>query len=80
MNRLLRVLTSARTSWIVLVVAFAGVAALFALGSSSSAETAPGNGLPDSAESVQVSKILETFPDADTTSALLVFAADDGQA
>jgi RND superfamily putative drug exporter len=79
-NRLLRVLTSARTSWIVLVVAFAGVAALFALGSSSSAETAPGNGLPDSAESVQVSKILETFPDADTTSALLVFAADDGQA
>lgn len=80
MDRLLRVLTSARTSWIVLVVAFAGVAALFALGSSSSAETAPTNGLPDSAESVQVSKILETFPDADTTSALLVFAADDGQA
>ncbi|MFJ4036783.1 MMPL family transporter [Microbacterium sp. NPDC090007] len=80
MNRLLHLLTSARTSWIVLVVAFAGVAALFTLGSSSAAETAPSNGLPDSAESVQVSKILDTFPDADTTSALLVFAADDGQA
>ncbi len=80
MNGLLRFLTSARTSWIVLVVAFAGVAALFTLGSASEAETAPATGLPDSAESVQVQKILDTFPDADTTSALLVFASDDGAA
>lgn len=80
MNGFLRFLTSARTSWIVLVVAFAGVAALFALGSGGDSQTAPGSGLPDSAESVQVQKILDTFPDADTTSALLVFASEDGKA
>ena len=80
MNGFLRFLTSARTSWLVLVVAFAGVAALFTLGSGAESETAPDPGLPDSAASVQVEKILESFPDADTTSALLVFASDDGEA
>ncbi len=80
MTGFLRFLTSARTSWIVLVVAFAGVAALFALGSGATSDTAPATGLPDSAESVQVQKVLDTFPDADTTSALVVFASDDGAA
>lgn len=80
MTGFLRFLTSARTSWIVLVVAFAGAAALFALGSGATGDTAPSSGLPDSAESVKVQKVLDTFPDADSTSALLVFASDDGQA
>lgn len=80
MTGFLRFLTSARTSWIVLVVAFAGVAALFALGSGATSDTAPATGLPDTAESVQVQKVLDTFPDADTTSALVVFASDDGEA
>jgi len=80
MDGLLRFLTSARTSWIILVVAFAGVAALFTLGSASETDAAPATGLPDSAESVQVQKVLDTFPDADTTSALLVFASESGEA
>lgn len=80
MTGFLRFLTSARTSWIVLVVAFAGAAALFALGSGATGDTAPSSGLPDSAESVKVQKVLDTFPDADSTSALLVFASDDGEA
>lgn len=80
MDGLLRLLTSARTSWIVLVVAFAAVSALFVLGSGTSSETAPANGLPDSAESAQVDALLDAFPDADTTSALVVFASDEGEA
>lgn len=80
MDGLLRLLTSARTSWIVLVVAFAAVSALFVLGSGTSSETAPANGLPDSAESAQVDALLDAFPDADTTSALVVFASDEAEA
>ncbi|MGN7968677.1 MMPL family transporter [Microbacterium sp. 22296] len=80
MDGLLRLLTSARTSWIVLVVAFAAVSALFVLGSGTSSETAPANGLPGSAESAQVDALLDAFPDAETTSALVVFASDEGEA
>jgi len=78
MAALLRLITSAKTSWIVLLLAAGAVAALFAWGSTEEAETAPAVGLPDSAESVQVDRLLEEFPGADTTSGLLVFAAEDG--
>lgn len=78
MAAFLRLITSAKTSWIVLLLAAGAVAALFAWGSTEEAETAPAVGLPDSAESVQVDRLIEEFPGADTTSALLVFAADDG--
>jgi RND superfamily putative drug exporter len=51
---------------------------IFALGSGSSSDSAPGVGLPDSAESVQVAKLQESLPSADSTSALLVFSRDGG--
>jgi RND superfamily putative drug exporter len=78
---LLRFITSAKTSWIVLVLAAIGVGSLFAFAfaGGDGTETAPPVGLPDSAESVQVEHLLEDFPSADTTSALLVFAAEDGE-
>ena len=79
MDGFLRFVTSAKTSWVVLVLAALVAGGFFALGSGSDAETAPTAGLPDSAESVQVDELLEEFPSADTTSALLVFAADDGE-
>ena len=79
MNGFLRFVTSAKTSWIVLVLAGLIAGGFFALGSGAESETAPTVGLPDSAESVQVDELLEEFPSADTTSALLVFAADDGE-
>ncbi|TDN91637.1 MMPL family transporter [Microbacterium sp. BK668] len=78
MNGFLRFLTSAKTSWIVLVLAAMFAGGFFALGSGADSETAPTVGLPDSAESVQVEKLLEDFPSADATSAILVFQADDG--
>jgi putative drug exporter of the RND superfamily len=78
MSALLRFITSAKTSWIVLVLAALAAAALFALSGSEESETAPSVGLPDSAESVQVDQLREQFPSADGTSALLVFASEDG--
>jgi RND superfamily putative drug exporter len=76
MHRVTAFLTARRTSWIVLVIALAASAALFALGSGSSGESAPGAGLPDTAESARVAALQETLPSADSTSALLVFSRD----
>lgn len=76
MQRLTRFITAKRTSWIVLVVAFLAAGAVFALGSGSDAETSPGVGLPDSAESARVAALQEELPAADQTSALLVFSRD----
>lgn len=79
MAGLLRFITSAKTSWIVLVLAALAAGALFALAGGEESETAPGVGLPDTAESVRVDALREEFPSADGTSALLVFASDDGE-
>ncbi|WP_150307416.1 MMPL family transporter [Planctomonas psychrotolerans] len=76
MQRLIEFITARKTAWIVLVVAAALSAAVFAVGSGSSAETAPGVGLPDSAESARVAALQESLPGADATSALLVFSRD----
>jgi RND superfamily putative drug exporter len=76
MQALTRFITAKKTSWIVLVVAFLVAGAVFALGSGAEDETAPGVGLPDSAESAQVAALQEELPGADSTSALLVFSRD----
>ncbi len=74
MRPLIHFLTARATSWIVLVAAFLLTAAVFALGSGAGPDSAPGVGLPDSAESVRVSALQEKLPGADSTSALLVFS------
>jgi RND superfamily putative drug exporter len=76
MHRLTTFITAKKTSWIVLLIAVALSAAVFALGSGSSSETSPGVGLPDSAESARVAALQEDLPAADSTSALLVFSRD----
>ena len=76
MHRLSTFITAKKTSWIVLVIAAAISAAIFALGSGSTGESSPGVGLPDSAESARVAALQETLPAADATSALLVFTRD----
>jgi len=78
MSGLLRFITSTKTSWVVLLVTVLAAGALFALSGGEKSQTAPSVGLPDSAESVQVDRLLEDFPSAEGTSALLVFASDDG--
>lgn len=79
MEAFLRFITSARTSWIVLVLAVLAVGGVFALAGGEEADTAPSVGLPDSAESVRAQALLDEFPSADTTSAILVFASDSGE-
>jgi len=76
MQRIISIITGRRTSWIVLVGALLAAGAVFGMGSGSDAETAPGVGLPDSAESAKVAALQEKLPDADKTSALLVFSRD----
>jgi RND superfamily putative drug exporter len=68
-------ITAAKTSWIVLVLAALASGALLAFGGEGS-EGAPATGLPESAESARVAALQEELPDADTTSALLVFTRD----
>ena len=79
MRRLTELLTARATSWIVLVVAFLLTAAVFVLGSGSESESAPGVGLPSSAESVQVSELQKSLPSADSSSAILAFARDGAE-
>ncbi|TQL46717.1 RND superfamily putative drug exporter [Homoserinimonas aerilata] len=75
MGPLRNVITGRRTSWIVLVVALAAALALLLFGGKAT-EDAPGNGLPDSAESAEVAALQEKLPGADTTAALIVFSRD----
>jgi RND superfamily putative drug exporter len=76
MHRLTDFITAKKTSWIILVIALAASAAIFALGSGSTGESSPGVGLPDSAESARVAALQADLPAADSTTALLVFARD----
>lgn len=75
MERIRQFISGRKTSWIVLVVFAIASVALLAFGGKGS-ETAPGNGLPDTAESAKVAALQETLPGADSTAALLVFSRD----
>lgn len=78
MSALIRFITSAKTSWIVLVLTALAAGALFAFAGGEKSSAAPGVGLPDTAESVAADRLLEEFPSTDGTSALLVFESDGG--
>jgi RND superfamily putative drug exporter len=79
MRRIAQFITGRRTSWIMLVVAVAASAAIFALGSGATGETSPGVGLPDSAESAKVAALQEELPSADSSSALFVYSRDGAE-
>lgn len=76
MLRLARFITGKATSWVILVAAIAISVAILALGSGSEEETSPGVGLPSTAESARVTALLEEFPQADSSTALVVFSRD----
>ncbi len=79
MKRLTTFITARSTSWIVLVTALLVSGAIFAMGTGSTEESAPGVGLPDSAESARVAAAQEDLPGADSTSALLVYSKDGAE-
>ncbi|NYF11236.1 RND superfamily putative drug exporter [Leifsonia sp. AK011] len=79
MKRLTTFITARSTSWIVLVAALLVSGAIFAMGTGATEETAPGVGLPESAESAQVAAAQEDLPGADSTTALLVYSKDGAE-
>ena len=73
MHLLSALVRSRRAAWSTLVLALLGVGALFALLPSSGSTGSPDVGLPADAESQQVTDLLQGFPDADGTVAVLVW-------
>ncbi|TPW76798.1 MMPL family transporter [Schumannella sp. 10F1B-5-1] len=80
MRTLARLQTGRVSSIVVLVAALVVLGTLFALLPKSSGETAPSMSAPDSAESSQVAALLEQFPDADQSTALVLFSRGDAPA
>lgn len=78
MNRIAGFLSGRRTAWIAFVAGFVVVGALFALLPQTGAAPTPGTGLPSSAGSQRVAKLLERFPGADRTVAIVVFDRGSG--
>lgn len=69
----IRFLTSAKTSWSVVVAFFAVAGFIFFQTAGVENNEAPSVGLPDSAESAQVNALIDEFPSSEGTSALVVF-------
>lgn len=78
-NRFARIVTSRRSWALSLAVLVLSLGFMAAVGENDSAGQAPSS-VPPSAESAQVTDLLATFPDADTSAALLVVSRDDGGA
>ncbi|GAA4265587.1 MMPL family transporter [Frondihabitans peucedani] len=68
---------SRRSSWLVLALTALAVALLFALLPAGKSDSFPASGLPSSAESARVTKLLKSFPSADTTVGIVVFDRGD---
>lgn len=70
---IVRFITGAKTSWLVLVAFLVGTALIFTAVPRDESSEAPPVGLPDTTESVQVDQLIDTLPSAEGTSALIVF-------
>ncbi|GAA4680324.1 MMPL family transporter [Frondihabitans cladoniiphilus] len=75
---LARLVSSRRTSWFVLGITAAVVVLLFALLPKGGSSAFPTSTLPSSAQSAQVTTLLEKFPSSQTTVGILVFERNDG--
>jgi RND superfamily putative drug exporter len=60
-------------------LAAVAIALLFGLLPQGSSDSYPPSGLPDSSEAAQVSALLEEFPSADSTTAIVVFSRDGAE-
>ncbi|RIX27877.1 MMPL family transporter [Amnibacterium setariae] len=78
MDRIARFLTGRRTAWLAFFGGFVVVGALFALLPQPESGSTPTTGLPASAESQRVAALLERFPGADRTVAIVVYDREAG--
>jgi RND superfamily putative drug exporter len=74
MRAIARFVSGRGTAWVALGITAVAVALLFALLPQSEGDAYPPSGLPESSEAAQVTALLEEFPDADTTAAILVYS------
>ncbi|MFC5929125.1 MMPL family transporter [Cryobacterium melibiosiphilum] len=74
---IVRFITGRGTSWLVLAATAIAVGLLFTLLPASEADEFPTAGLPTSSQAAQVASLLEEFPSADATSAIVVWSRDD---
>ena len=76
MNGLIRFITGKKTAPATMLIAliFAGLA--FTVLNTPAAETTPGTGLPDSAESAQVLALQDQLPSSDASAAFVVYTSD----
>ncbi|TFD48953.1 MMPL family transporter [Cryobacterium frigoriphilum] len=77
---IVRFITGRGTSWLVLAATAIAVGLLFTLLPSGEADEFPTAGLPTSSQAAQVDALLEQFPSADATSAIVVWSRDDADA
>jgi RND superfamily putative drug exporter len=77
MRWLARVQTGRRSGIVLLLTALIGLGGLFALLPTSMPDTVPSQDAPPSTESARAAALLRTFPNADQTAALIVFATTE---
>lgn len=78
MRALSSLVGSRRSAWTTLLLAVLTIGVLFALLPTTSTESSPQAGLPESSQAAQVAELLAGFPSADATVGLLVFSRQDG--
>ncbi|WP_375390307.1 MMPL family transporter, partial [uncultured Amnibacterium sp.] len=78
MKRVAAFVSGRRSAWVTFLLGFVVVGALFALLPSAGSAPAPGTGLPSSADSQRVAALLQRFPGADRSVAIVVFDRDGG--
>jgi RND superfamily putative drug exporter len=78
MDAIARFISGRRTAWVTFLLGFVVVGALFALLPAAGSAGSPSTGLPSSAESQRVATLLEDFPGADRTVAIVAFDREAG--
>ena len=73
MRTFAKLVTGRASAWVTIVLSFILIGAIFAAGGKSDSSTAPGIGLPDSAESAKVSAIIDANQTKKSSAALIVF-------
>lgn len=79
MIAIVRFITGRGTSWLILAATAIAVGLLFTLLPGSDTDEFPTAGLPTSSQAAQVADLLEEFPSADATSAIVVWSRDDAE-
>ncbi|MEY4434068.1 MAG: hypothetical protein RIR16_108 [Actinomycetota bacterium] len=76
MNSIINFITGKKTAWATLLIGLVFAVLAFGPLRAATTELNPGVGLPDDAESVIAAKLAEDLPGADSTAAVIVYAAE----